>query len=344
MEATHFSIDGSLGEGGGQVLRTGLTLAMLYGHRLTFRNIRGNRPKPGLMRQHLACVEAARTISGARVSGAAAGSPSLDFAPGPVRHGEYHFDIGSAGSTTLVFQTILLPLLTANGPSHVKFTGGTHNPWAPSLTFLTSAFLPLIRAMGARVEIATDRWGYLPAGGGHWNATITPGVLNAIRITERGDLRHSGVTAHLSNIRRDVGEREIDSYRDAPSVLENTKYDLQFPESVCPGNLLSHELVFDNMRVCFAELGRHRLPAEAVARNLARQVNRYLDHQAVLCEHLTDQIMLPMVAAGGGAFTCGELSSHARTNRALIEQLTGYRIAREAGTGALTLGPSVPRG
>lgn len=338
MEASHFNIDGSLGEGGGQVLRTGLTLAILYGHRLTFRNIRGNRPKPGMMRQHLACVEAARAISGARVSGAEAGSSSLDFAPGPVRHGEYHFDIGSAGSTTLVFQTILLPLLQADGPSHVRFTGGTHNPWAPSLTFLTSAFLPLIQAMGARVDIKTDRWGYLPAGGGHWSATITPGELKPIRITERGNLRHSGVTAYLSNIRRDVGEREIDSYRGASSGRAETTYDLQFPESVCPGNLLSHELVFDKMRVCFAELGRHRLPAETVAQNLARQVNRYLDQQAVLCEHLTDQVMLPMVAAGGGAFTCGELSSHARTNRALIEQLTGRRIAREAGTGTLSLG------
>lgn len=337
MEALHFDIDGSLGEGGGQVLRTGLTLAMLYGHRLTFRNIRGNRPKPGLMRQHLACVEAAKAISGARVSGAEAGSSSLDFAPGPIRHGEYHFDIGSAGSTTLVFQTILLPLLTADGPSRVRFTGGTHNPWAPSLTFLTSAFLPLVRAMGAQVDIETDRWGYLPAGGGHWSATITPGALNPIRIMERGKLRHSGVTAYLSNIRKDVGEREIDSYRNASSRLADTRYELQFPESVCPGNLLSHELAFDNVQVCFAELGRHRLPAEMVARNLARQVNRYLDQQAVLCDHLTDQIMLPMVAAGGGAFTCGELSSHARTNRALIEQLTGHRIAREASTGALFL-------
>ncbi|RFA31502.1 RNA 3'-phosphate cyclase [Alkalilimnicola ehrlichii] len=321
-------IDGSEGEGGGQILRTSLTLAMLYGLSISLTNIRRNRSKPGLMRQHLACVNAAQAICNAEVSGAELGSQALRFEPGAVAAGNYHFDVGSAGSTTLVFQTVFLPLLNASGASKVRFTGGTHNPMAPPLTFLTAAFLPLLKAMGAKLEIDIERWGYFPAGGGQWVASLSPGPLHPIQITDRGELVHSRVTAYLSNIRHEVAEREIHSYRKM-CRLADTTYDIRYPKATCPGNLLSHELQFRNVQLCFAELGKHRLRAERVAENLAHRVSRHLDGDAALCEHLADQIMLPMVAAGGGSFSCGPLSSHAQTNSALIERLTGHRIARE---------------
>lgn len=322
-------IDGSKGEGGGQILRTSLTLAMLLGLKLSLKNIRGKRPKPGLMRQHLACVRAAQSICNARVSGAELGSRTLSFEPGEVVPGHYHFDVGSAGSTTLVFQTILLPLLKASASSTISFVGGTHNPLAPPLTFLTAAFLPLLKAMGANVEIETGRWGYFPAGGGQWTATIAPGQLQPVHLLERGPLTHSSVTAYLSNVRREVAEREIHSYRNLCRIAE-TGYDIRYPDSACPGNLLSHELQFGDIQLCFTELGRHRLRAESVAENLAQKVNHHLNGNAVLCEHLADQIMLPLLAAGGGSFSCGPLSLHAQTNSELIEQLTGRRISSEA--------------
>lgn len=326
MAKQTIEIDGRMGEGGGQILRTSLTLALLYGYKVSIRHIRNKRPKPGLMRQHLTCVKAAQTISQARVTGAELRSESLTFDPGVVHGGDYHFDVGNAGSTTLVFQTVLLPLLAAKEPSTVRFTGGTHNPWAPPLTFLEEAFLPLIRQMGAEVTVEKGRWGYHPAGGGQWVARITPSTLRPLELVDRGALVASSVMAYTSNIRRGVAEREIDRYRELDPAADS-QFGMAHPEALCAGNLLSHSLDFGNIQVQFSELGEHRVKAETIAERLARQVNRYLTQPAVLCEHLTDQLMLPMLAAGGGCYSTSAMSLHAETNRQLIEQITGQDIA-----------------
>lgn len=167
-------IDGSMGEGGGQVLRSSLTLAMLLQQPFEIQNIRAGREKPGLLRQHLTCVRAAATICNAKVTGDVLGSDRVSFEPGPVTPGDYHFVIGSAGSTTLVCQTLLLPLAMAGAQSRIRFEGGTHNGLSPSLDFLRTSFLPVLAQMGLRTEIQARSYGFYPAGGGDWSIQIEP--------------------------------------------------------------------------------------------------------------------------------------------------------------------------
>ncbi|MCG8609112.1 MAG: RNA 3'-terminal phosphate cyclase [Pseudomonadales bacterium] len=333
-----FEIDGGVGEGGGQILRTALTLSMLLNCGVRIRNIRAGRPKPGLMRQHLACVLAAQEVCGAEVRGAQLGSQALEFYPGAVKGGQFCFDIGSAGSTTLLFQTILLPLLSASEPSKVVLKGGTHNPMAPSLTFIEKSFLPLLRAMGAELSIEVTRWGYMPAGGGEWRVDITPKPLRPIERTERGSFIESQVTAYLSGLKRNIAERELAEYEKL-STISPSKWAVLHPEANCSGNLLTHELLFTHGGYCFVELGEVRLRAEAVAQQLHQQVQAFMAENIALDAHLTDQMMLPMWFAGGGLFAVGDLTEHAATNRLLIERLTGcqFQLEQREGRNLLSL-------
>src|SRR6516225_361743 len=172
--ADSLGIDGSQGEGGGQVLRSSLALALVTGKPVTVDRIRAGREKPGLMRQHLTAVNAAVEICGGHATGAALGSRSITFEPQPVRPGEYRFDVGSAGSATLVLQTVLPALLIAEGPTTLILEGGTHNAWAPPFDFLEKAFVPLVNRMGPHVEVELDRHGFYPAGGGRFRVHIQP--------------------------------------------------------------------------------------------------------------------------------------------------------------------------
>ena len=180
-------IDGSQGEGGGQILRSALSLAVCTGQAFRITRIRGGRPKPGLLRQHVTAVKAAAAVSDAQVEGCEVNSSTLVFEPGRLRPGEYSFSIGTAGSCTLVLQTVLPPLLTASAPSVIRISGGTHNKAAPPVDFLNRAFLPLLERMGARVELTLERYGFHPRGGGVIVARITPVArLKSIEISERG--------------------------------------------------------------------------------------------------------------------------------------------------------------
>src|SRR6185436_13785565 len=168
------SIDGSFGEGGGQILRTALSLSLATGAPFRIENIRAQRPKPGLLRQHLTAVQAAAAVGRAHVEGHTAGSLALTFTPTGVFPGDYAFAVGTAGSATLVLQTILPPLLAAGGRTVVTLEGGTHNPWAPPFDFLKRVFLPIVNRLGPRVEVALERYGFYPAGGGRFSVTIDP--------------------------------------------------------------------------------------------------------------------------------------------------------------------------
>ena len=320
-------IDGRMGEGGGQILRSALTLSMLFQIPFEIDHIRGKRSKPGLMRQHLTCVMAAKEICQAQVQGDELGSSRLVFSPGQVSPGQYDFKIGTAGSTTLVFQTILLPLLFANEQSEVTFCGGTHNPLAPSLSFLKDSFLPLLVEMGGKVEIEEETWGFMPAGGGLWKALIVPSRLQPIYKTKRSKIKQASVTAYLSGVPRHVGERELTAF--APTDLEVSDRTIMQCESCCAGNLLQAKLEFEDSTIALDTLGRTRLSAERVAMYLNETVDSYMSSDAVLDEHLTDQMMLPMVMAEGGAFSCETFSLHASTNRDIIKLFTGKDICME---------------
>jgi RNA 3'-terminal phosphate cyclase (ATP) len=326
-------LDGSLGEGGGQILRTSLALSILTGTPVRLRNIRARRARPGLMRQHLTAVQAAARVSGARVEGAEVGSGEIAFHPAGIRPGEYRFDIGTAGSTTLILQTVLPALLHASGPSRLTLEGGTHNPQAPPFDYLDRVFLPLLRRMGARVEAALERPGFYPAGGGRFSVTVDPPPrLSGLELLERGEIRRQRAVAMLSNLPRHVAEREL------KVVARETGWgpaDLEVREvaSPGPGNVLLLEVESEHVTEVFTGFGEKRVPAEAVAERALREMRRYLDAGVPVGEHLADQLLLPLALAGEGTFATLPLSLHATTQIDLIPRFleVGIEVREEGG-------------
>src|SRR5215475_1668664 len=204
------TIDGASGEGGGQILRTALALSTVTGQPFRIERIRAGREKPGLLRQHLAAVNAAAEISAAKVEGAALGSSGLSFVPAAVRNGKFSFAIGTAGSATLVLQTVLPALLTAAGPSTLTLEGGTHNPAAPPFDFLAKSFLPLINRMGPSVNAELEAYGFYPAGGGRFRVTVNPAPrFNPIEVMESGKVKRIQARAIVANLAPSIASREL---------------------------------------------------------------------------------------------------------------------------------------
>jgi RNA 3'-terminal phosphate cyclase (ATP) len=318
-------IDGSFGEGGGQVLRTSLALAAITGRAIRIDNVRARRAKPGLQRQHLACVLAAAEVCGAEIRGASVGSGRVDFAPGPVRAGDYTFEIGTAGSTGLVVQTVLPILLGADGPSRVVVTGGTHNPLAPAFDFLARAFVPALRAMGARVTIELERYGFMPAGGGRVVCTIEPAPLRAVSFVDGGPVTRRLARAISSRLPTHVAERELAVVQDVLgwSADECVPVDVG---AASPGNALILEVERAGVVEVVTGFGERGTRAELVASRACAALQAYLAHDAPVGEHLADQLLVPMALARGGAFRSGPLSLHARTNRDVIERFVDVRF------------------
>lgn len=325
-------LDASQGEGGGQVLRTSLALSIVTQTPIRLRKVRARRSPPGLRRQHLAAVHAAARVSRARVEGAEVGSAELTFVPGEAVPGEYEFDVGTAGSTTLVFQTVLPPLLLASGPSLLTFVGGTHNPMAPPFEFLDRSYLPLVRRAGAVVEAALERPGFYPAGGGRFSVTVEPCPrLAGFELLDRGEIRRRRATALLSNLPRHIAERELRRVEEEtgwePSALE-----VREVEGYGPGNILLLEVESDHVTEVFAGFGERGVPAERVADRALWELRRYLDAGVPVGEHLADQLLLLLALAGSGAFaTLSPLSGHAATQVDLIPRFLDVRIEVEGG-------------
>lgn len=322
-------IDGAAGEGGGQVLRTSLALSMITGKPFRIERIRAGRPKPGLMRQHLTAVLSAAQICGATAEGASAGSTQLEFAPGPIRGGEFKVAIGTAGSTTLVLQTILPALLFAREKSRLVLEGGTHNPHAPSFEFLEHAFLPLLRRMGATVAATLVRPGFYPAGGGQIEVEIAPlERLMPLHVGARGDLRAARAEALCVNLPASIGERELAVVGErlswpAESLLLRTQ------KAVGPGNVLTIYLEFAELTQVLVGFGEQGVAAEAIATRVAKLAARLLAGEAAIEPHLADQLLLPMALAGGGSFTTVKPTRHTLTNIDIIRRFLDVPIAIE---------------
>lgn len=325
------TIDGSAGEGGGQVLRTSLALALVTGTPFRIDRIRGGRARPGLMRQHLTAVLAAAEVGGARVEGAAVGSASLVFRPGPIRAGDYAFSVGTAGSATLVLQTVLPALLRADGPSTLVLEGGTHNPHAPPFDFLARAFVPLVERMGAGVTVELERAGFYPAGGGRFTATVTPGPLRPVTLHERGATVHSRAVALLSNLPGEIGKRELAVLASKLPIAEE-HLQLRFAEGARgPGNALLVEWACEHVTEVFVGFGEKGVRAEAVAERLAKEVRTWLGAGVPVGTHLADQLLLPMALAGGGSFRTLPPSRHLLTNVEVIQRFVDVPVRIEAG-------------
>ncbi|OMH32769.1 RNA 3'-terminal phosphate cyclase [Motiliproteus sp. MSK22-1] len=326
-------INGALGEGGGQVFRTALTIAMCQGKPVRIKNIRAGRKKTGLLRQHLACLRAAQQICAAEVTGAELGSSTVTFVPGPVQSGEYRFAIGSAGSTTLLFQTVLMPLLLADEVSELYFEGGTHNGMAPSFDFIEQCFLPVAKKMGCRVDVSLERYGFYPAGGGAWRAKIYPlqresnptGSMSSLSMLDDGEIRCQSAMATSARIPKHVTERELEQihrkcYWPRASLHQN------LVNSVGPGNIVSLRVERDQLTEVFETVGELNVSAERVAGRAIRKMKRYLKARVTVGEYLADQLVLPMALGKGGCFSTLLPSQHLRTNIDVIKQLLDIDI------------------
>ncbi len=314
-------IDGALGEGGGQVLRTALSLSLVTHRPFCIRNIRAGRPKPGLRRQHLTAVRAAAQIGGAAVEGAQPGSQCLTFVPGRIHPGDYEFSTEGAGSTTLVLQTLLPPLLTAEGDSTLLLEGGTHNPFAPPFDFITKTFLPAIRRMGPVVHASLHRYGFYPAGGGRAQVRIEPSsALSPLSLVERGRVLRVGATAVVAKLPKHIAERELTTLRRMLDMPPEELTLLELADAPGPGNVAMVEVVCEQITEVFTAFGRRGVRAETVGEEVGRRTRHYLDAEVPVGKHLADQLLLPLCIAGRGVFRTMELTLHARTNLDVIAQ------------------------
>jgi RNA 3'-terminal phosphate cyclase (ATP) len=329
---TPLALDASYGEGGGQVLRTALALAVALGRPVALQRIRLRRPKPGLQPQHLTVVRALAAIADARVTGDELGSTALDFTPRGLRPGDWRFDIGaikgSAGSVSLLFQSLLLALARADAPSRLTLRGGTHVPWSPTVHYLTTVFLPALASLGLAAEVHLQRWGWYPAGGGTIEAHVTPAPRMAGLTAGEppSPLTITGLSA-VSRLPRSIAERQR---RQAEARLEaaGLRADIAVEEDTAalgPGTVLFLGI---QGRAGFSALGRRGLPAERVA---DEAVDALLDWRAgggALDVHLADQLV-PFLALADGpsSFTCPRLSEHLRTVAWVVQQFLAVGIA-----------------
>lgn len=324
------TIDGSFGEGGGQILRSSLALSMVTGRPFRIERIRAGRARPGLMRQHLTALCAAAKISGAEVSGAAIGSMAVEFRPGKVRPGDCTFSVGTAGSTTLVFQTVLPALLTAPEPSHLTLEGGTHNPFAPPFDFLAQAFLPLVGRMGPRFATSFERHGFCPAGGGRFRVDIEPVPrLAGFELVERGEIVSHRVSVLLAGLPDHVAEREVHVLAQRTGWAPECFSIERVRNSQGPGNAVMLEVRAEHVTEVFTCIGEVNRSAEAVATHALQQYQRWLKADVPVGEYLADQIMLPLAIAGRGRYLTLPLSRHSTTHIDLIKRFLEIEVTTE---------------
>lgn len=321
------TIDGSFGEGGGQIVRTSLALSLITGKPFRIYDVRARRDKPGLQKQHLTAVLSAAEVGRAQVDGAGVGSREFTFSPGEVVPGDYRFQIGTAGSTTLVLQTVLPPLMVAAKPSTIVLEGGTHNPHAPPYEFIKRAFLPLVNRTGPEVSIELERYGFYPPGGGRLNIRIKPAKrTRRLDLDERGVILSQRARALVVRLPESIAERELA----VVSRQLGWHADLLEVESssnaLSPGNVLTIEIAGENVTELFTGVGRRGVPAERIASEVVDEVRRYLDSGAPVGEHLADQLLIPLALAGGGSYVTGPLSLHTTTNIEVVKMFLSVEI------------------
>jgi RNA 3'-terminal phosphate cyclase (ATP) len=333
-------IDGGMGEGGGQIIRTALSLSALLGTPFLIDNIRKNRPKPGLRAQHLVAVRAVKTISKARVEGDQIGSTRLFFEPRKVEPGTYRFDIGTAGATPLVLQALLPPLLFTDVPSHLSLTGGTHVPISPPLNFVQEVFVPFLFEMGFEVRVSLGVYGFYPRGGGHIAAAIKPlgrVPLESIDLPQTKSIWMVRGVSAVGNLPLSIAERqknaaletlkaiaapvEIETVSVAPSPGTGTFFFLQALGGQCRGG--------------FSSIGIRGKRAETVGMEAASALLEYYRKPGCVDPNLADQIVLYMALAHGtSSFTTTEVTPHLLTNLSIIEMFTRSRSRIEGEAGA----------
>lgn len=322
-------IDGSYGEGGGQILRSSLALSMVTGKAFGIEKIRAGRKKTGLLRQHLTAAKAAAEICGAQLEGAFIGSGDLVFIPGKIKGGEYRFAVGTAGSGTLVLQTVLPALIMADKASEIIIEGGTHNPYSPPYDFLKKVFLPFLGKMGCKVEAEIEKYGFYPAGGGVFKVRVEPAMrLEKLEVLERGAIIKRKVRGIASQIPLNIAESEVGMVLKAFSWDKDCGLAEEVP-SPGPGNAVMIELESENVSELFTGFGEVGVPMKKVAHNAVQQVQRYLASGVPVGRFLADQLLLLFAIAGGGRYRTLAPSNHTLTNISVIKNFLAVDVRCE---------------
>jgi len=322
-------IDGRFGEGGGQILRTALSLSAATGKPFRIIHIRKKRSKPGLRHQHLACVNAAAEICGARCKGNVLQSLELEFIPETIRAGNYSFAIPTAGSSMQVIQTVLPVLSRARESSVVTVRGGTHNPGAPPFEFFTASFSPLLAQLGITTEMQIRKHGFYPVGGGEIVATIHPQTASAAELAlhHRGEPDTASAEILLSWLPVSIAERENKVLQQKLGWPDGKIEIRDITDSPGPGNVIMIRVRYGKQTYLFTAFGQRGKPAEVVAAEACDALINFRLSKAALDEHLANQILLPLALKNGGAFTAQNLSMHTKTNIEVIKRFLDARIA-----------------
>lgn len=333
-------IDGSIGEGGGQILRSALSLSVLTGQPFSLTRIRAGRPKPGLMRQHLTAVKAAAAISNAAVDGDELRSTHLVFSPEAARGGTYHFAVGTAGSCMLVLQTVLVPLLMAAEPSELVLEGGTHNPYAPTTDFIDRVFLPVLRRMGAEVTLEVEAYGFYPPGGGRVRVSIQPCPgLQSLELTDGGQVVRRQARVLLVQLPEQIARRELNVVRKKLNWAESELEIETCDRALSPGNVVNLEVERAEITELFLSIGERNVRSEKVAARAIEDAREYLAAgEAAVGKFLADQLLVPLAIGRGGVFTTLPATRHTTTNIATIQQFLDVAIeTRDVGRKVLEI-------
>ena len=337
-------LDGAEGEGGGQILRSALSLSLVTARPFRIVRIRANRAPAGLRPQHLACVRGAVAISGARCEGAGVGSSELEFHPAPVQPGNYLLDVGTAGSAPLLLQCLYYPLVLA-GPSQLTLRGGTHVPFSPSYHYLAWVWLPMLSAFGLGGQLQLRRAGFYSEGGGEFKAILErrraqPG---AVQFASRGTLTEMDVTSFVGGLPFELAERQA---RTAVAALRErgiacNAENLPLPTGRSAGTMLFIRAQFEHTMAGFTSLGERTSAADEVGREAAQQLADFMKSGGAVDVHLADQFLLPAGLLAGGAlrpgmplptvFSTSAISAHLRTNASVVEKFLPVRVGIDGG-------------
>ncbi len=330
-------IDGSFGEGGGQVLRTSLGLSCVLKKPFRIFNIRKNRRKPGLRPQHLMCVQALKEITGAKVQGDIKGSTEIVFEPSDVRPGDYFFDIGTAGSTTMLLQALLPPLVFSSRlPSRVVLKGGTHAPFCPTFHYINEVFIPMLKRMEIEIQADIETYGFYPKGGGEIRINVKPVTeLKAVDFLNRGEIKKIKGISAVGNLPLSIAMRQRDA---AYEILRPRGFssEIEITEVPTPGEgtFIFLKVEAENTLAGFSSLGQRGKRAEVVGMEAARELLEYIFSDGCLDPHLADQIVLYLSMAGKATvFTTTRITNHLVTNLWVISRFLdiGYEIKGEIG-------------
>ncbi|HEX4591104.1 MAG TPA: RNA 3'-terminal phosphate cyclase [Gemmataceae bacterium] len=329
-------IDGSFGEGGGQILRSSLTLALMTGQAFRLRNVRARRAKPGLRSQHLTAVRAAAEVGRAQTRGASVGSSQLEFEPQTVQPGNYHFAIGTAGATTLVLHAVYLPLALQDSPSHLVFEGGTHNEHAPCYHFLATTWQSYLVRIGLPLTLHLDRAGFYPRGGGRFTADIAgTAKLRGLTLTERPPItRAIGFSAVSGGLPEHIARRQMGRAKerlDAAGLEADVGLETW---NGGPGSVLALMLDEAPVPTLYFGLGARGKRAEAVADDAVEQVLDYVAADAPVDEHSADQLILPLAfAEGPSEYHVSRVTKHLLTNVEIVHKFIPRRIEIDSAEG-----------